>query len=180
MKKQPEELDALAALIALNLADDEDKLQFADMTDHPSSSPSLLAQVDDFLAEAMAQSTPYLRPRVILKERISVATDPRLARVVTNEECAILSISPAFTELCGYQLEEIQGKKPGNFLQGVGTDPKAVRDFREAIREKSPCTVELLNYHKSGSPYWVKIDMRPIFHPDGTLEGFTAIEEKIS
>ncbi len=40
------------------------------------------------------------------------------------------------------------------FLQGPGTDKRAVREIRRAIDTNTECTVRLLNYTKSGQPFW--------------------------
>lgn len=174
------EKEELAFLTALGMTDDSEKKLMENLSANSTDHSCLLTEVHDFLAESMAFSQGLEHPRSILKERILVSTEPRLAKVVTDENCGIVSISRAFTDLCGYRFEEIRGKKPGSFLQGAGTDPKAIRQFRDAIHARAACTVELLNYHKSGSPYWVKIEMTPIIGPSGELEGYTALEEKLS
>lgn len=52
-----------------------------------------------------------------------VLTDPKGRIVWTNQ---------AFSELCGYEREEVSGQKPGSFLQGPDTDYKVVGKIREA------------------------------------------------
>lgn len=136
---------------------------------------------DEGLWEVAMGLVPMVRPSALLRERVLALADPRHARVVTDKKGAILSVSKGFTELCGYTLSEIRGKKPGSFLQGPGTDLQAVRRFREAIAAAEPCTVELLNYHKCGTPYWVRVEMKPIFEEErGRLLGYCALETKLS
>lgn len=178
--KMNDEIIELLSLKSLGLADENDLARLESLLDAGGTRRSLHTEMEDFLAEAMVFTSFHDRPSALLKERVMVATEPRLARVVTDADCGIVSISAAFSDLCGYQLDEIKGKSPGSFLQGVGTDPDAVETFRDAIRKQSECEVTLLNYHKSGSPYWVRIQMSPIFEPTGKLAGYSALEEKIS
>ena len=56
------------------------------------------------------------------------------------------------------------------FLQGEGTDPKAVKQLRDAVRNgKSVCT-RLLNYKKDGTPFWNLLTMTPVSAAASTAE----------
>ena len=43
---------------------------------------------------------------------------------------------------------------PHSFLQGPDTDPATVQKIRDAIKAEEDVTVQLLNYTKSGKPFW--------------------------
>jgi len=101
------------------------------------------------------------------------------ARVRTDAEGRITEINPAFTGLCGYQFEEVRGRKPGSLLQGASTTPESILELREAIRDRKKCCVEMLNYHKNQTTYRVQIDLSPQFNILGELEGFEAVEHKL-
>ncbi|CAN5411791.1 hypothetical protein BH09VER1_BH09VER1_10160 [soil metagenome] len=100
-------------------------------------------------------------------------------RVETNAQGRVVAINPAFTLLCGYTFQEIKDRKPGSMLQGADTDPQAISTLRQAVAKAESCQVEIINYHKDGSPYRVWIEMEPIREPDGTLSGFRATETKL-
>lgn len=85
-----------------------------------------------------------------------------------------------FTLLTGYSLEEVIGKKPGDFLQGEGTDRQTVAEISEGLRNNEKVDVEILNYTKNGDPYWVNLKIYPIFNDSGKLINYMAIEEDIS
>jgi PAS domain S-box-containing protein len=101
------------------------------------------------------------------------------ARVRTDAQGHVIQINPAFSGLCGYQFEEIRGRKPGSLLQGPATTPESILNLREAIRDRKKCCVEMLNYHKNQTTYRVQIDLSPQFNILGELEGFEAVEHKL-
>lgn len=45
------------------------------------------------------------------------------------------------------------------FLQGEGTDPKVVKQLRDAVRNGTAITTRLLNYRKDGTPFWNMLTM---------------------
>lgn len=72
------------------------------------------------------------------------------------------------------------------FLQGKDTDQQAVTDIRHAIQEASETTVRLLNYKKSGKPFWNMFTLAPMADVDGTARfligvqvDVTAVEEAL-
>lgn len=98
------------------------------------------------------------------------------ACVVTDLEGRVQWVNLAFTDMCGYRIEELVGQKPGRILQGPGTDPETAKAMSKAIRRQTFCTQEILNYHKDGQPYWASISISPIFDPDGKARAFVALE----
>jgi len=114
-----------------------------------------------------------------LHARIHQRITAEPARVETDSQGAIVSINPAFTGLCGYTFAEIQGRKPGSFLQGANTDPKSVAVLRQAVKKGRGCNVEIINYHKNGSAYLVHIAMETIHDENGDLTGYRAAETRL-
>ena len=72
------------------------------------------------------------------------------------------------------------GEKPGRILQGEGSNPETVEQLRKAIDSGRKCSVEILNYHKDGHPYWMHIDLTPIRDSKGKLTNFAAIEREVT
>lgn len=102
------------------------------------------------------------------------------AVVITDDRCRIEWVNEGFTRVTGYELEEVVGKTPGSFLQGPETDPVAVDVMRKALQRKEGFDVELINYSKTGEPYWVAIEARPIRGADGEVTKFIALESDIT
>jgi PAS domain S-box-containing protein len=89
-------------------------------------------------------------------------------------------INPAFSAICGYTLEELRGKKLGPILQGENTNRQAAERLRRAVHEYRPCLEAILNYHKSGEPYWVEISLTPIMDGVGRPLWLFARERKLA
>jgi PAS domain S-box-containing protein len=99
--------------------------------------------------------------------------------VVTDDKTHITWVNSAFIKMCGYSLNELKGKKPGRLLHGPLTSRRAIRRLRQAVRRASVCTEELVNYHKDGQPYWVRLTISPIADASGHARGWIAIEKEI-
>ena len=133
----------------------------------------------------MSQVTPVAALPVALKARILGAVDalpPRGmpdALVVTDPGGLVLWVNPAFTEMCGYSLAELQGRKPGRLLQGPDTDPVAVERIRGSLRERRACRETLVNYHKNGTRYRADVRITPILDDTGQPLWFVAREQKL-
>jgi len=75
-----------------------------------------------------------------------ILADPR------QDDCPIVFANNAFLDLTGYEEEEVLNRNC-RFLQGAGTDPAAVVQLREAIRNPHPLALEILNYRRDGTPF---------------------------
>lgn len=100
--------------------------------------------------------------------------------MVTDLEGRVIWMNDAFTDMCGYRLDELKGRKAGHVLQGKETCPQSVGRLRTAIEEGKSCAVELINYHKNGSSYRVEINLKPIFDDEGDLAFFFAVERDLT
>jgi methyl-accepting chemotaxis protein len=109
-----------------------------------------------------------------------VADQANSGIIITDAEGKIEYINAGFEKLTGYSLEESRGKKPGPMLQGEGTDPETVRKIREHLNRQEPFYVEILNYHRNGTPYWVSLSIAPVFDDHGRIERFISVEADIT
>ena len=106
-------------------------------------------------------------------------TSPDECLVVTDVQSRITWANPAFSKMCGYSLSELRGQRPGQLLHGSLTDLKALKRLRKAVRSMKIKTEELINYHKDGHPYWVRLTISPIVDTDGQGRGFVSIEREL-
>ncbi len=115
----------------------------------------------------------------------SVALHARDSIVITEAEPVdepgprILFCNRAFTETTGYSAGEALGRTP-RILQGPGTDPAARATLRAAFAKWQPVTVELLNYRKDGSPFWVELSIVPVANEAGWYTHWVSVQRDVT
>jgi len=95
--------------------------------------------------------------------------------VVTDAHGRVEWVNHGFTALTGYDAEDIFGRKPGQVLQGVGTDRETIAVMRAALSQGKGFDVEILNYRRDGTPYWAQIKVDPVFDIDGRITRFIGV-----
>ncbi|KAJ4711268.1 protein TWIN LOV 1 [Melia azedarach] len=91
----------------------------------------------------------------------------------------IVFASRGFLKMTGYSREELIGRN-GRMFQGPRTNRRSVMEIREAIREERTIEVNLLNYRKDGTPFWMFFRMSPVFcKKDGRVTHFVAVQVPI-
>ena len=96
--------------------------------------------------------------------------------IITDREGRTEWVNRAFTQLTGYSLDEMAGRKPGEILQGRDTDPDTIVQIRAALAEGLSFKGEVLNYTRAGLPYWVFMQISPIRDAHGRVERFVSIQ----
>lgn len=138
----------------------------------------MITDLSEMPASGSSQGLDFpARCSILDKLRVRIEAEP--ARVVTNIDGFIIAINPAFTELCGHPFKNLKGHKPGSILQGPLSSVKSVDLLRKAIRNRETVTTEMVNYHRDGSTYRVRIEIKPLFAPTGDLTGYEAWEWKL-
>ncbi|MDO6567280.1 diguanylate cyclase [Alteromonas sp. 1_MG-2023] len=91
----------------------------------------------------------------------------------------IIYVNDAICNLTGYSREELIGETPRIF-QGTLTDTQATTRIYQALAEKKPITETLLNYTKTGTPYWVEMSIFPLKNQFGEVTHFASVERDVS
>ena len=91
----------------------------------------------------------------------------------------LLYVNQAFTRITGYDLAEVLGRTP-RLLQGPKTDRSQLDKIKTAIQEQKPVQVELLNYRKDGSEFWVELNIVPISNKSGQVTHWVALQREIT
>lgn len=91
----------------------------------------------------------------------------------------LIYVNPAFERMTGYSREELAQSSP-KMLQGPKTDPESVALLQEKLFSFQPVRVELLNYKKNGSPFWVELNIQPIYDANGLPGGWMSVQRDIS
>ena len=95
----------------------------------------------------------------------AVVTDPRLP------DNPIVAVNDAFCALTGYSRDEILGRNC-RFLAGKDTEPWVTQELREAMADRRPALVEILNYRRDGTPFRNGVTITPMFGPDGEVNWY--------
>ena len=139
----------------------------------------LLVQVQDI--EERRQQNERLR----LLESVAVhANDSILitaAEPIDAEDNGptILYANEAYLKMSGYTLDEVIGKTP-RIMQGPDTDSAAREEIRRALKRWKPVVVELLNYAKDGTPFWVELSIVPVTDEKGWYTHWISIQRDVT
>ncbi|MCB9961684.1 MAG: PAS domain-containing protein [Hyphomonas sp.] len=100
--------------------------------------------------------------------------------ILTNPKREIEWVNDAFEARTGYKLSDIVGKSPGAFLQGPETDAETISLIQSELAAGRGVKTEILNYDKSGTPYWVEMDIQPVRDEARAVTGFVAIQSDVT
>lgn len=101
------------------------------------------------------------------------------AEPVSEPGPKILFVNDAFTRRTGYTSEEALGRTP-RFLQGPQTQRDELDRIRAALNAWQPVRAELINYTKSGEPFWLQLDIVPVADASGWYTHWVSVERDIT
>jgi diguanylate cyclase (GGDEF)-like protein/PAS domain S-box-containing protein len=91
----------------------------------------------------------------------------------------IVFVNAAFTAITGYSFDEAAGRNC-RFLQGPETDQHSVAAIRQALASGSNIKIDILNYRKSGEPFWNELSIAPASGDRRDAVSFVAIQSDIT
>ncbi|MCW1432485.1 PAS domain-containing protein [Novosphingobium sp. JCM 18896] len=101
----------------------------------------------------------------------SLIADSNIAAVVSDPrrtDNPIVACNEAFMILTGYDRDAIIGRNC-RFLRGAGTETQQTAKLREAVAQRRPAMVELINYRKDASAFRNAVMIAPLFDDKGEL-----------
>ena len=115
-----------------------------------------------------------------LRNRAMAAADEGITITdATQNGNPIIYANSGFLRITGYELDQVLGRNC-SFLQGPETDQNTIETIRQALRTKTSCTVELLNYTVDGRPFWNKLSITPIKNEGGQTTHYVGIQSDIT
>ena len=108
-----------------------------------------------------------------------VAEHTDRAVMILDPKGRIIWINPGFTNLLGYTLDEVSGRRP-DVLDGPDSDPSTARLIERSLHAGVGADVEVLHYSKTGQALWIRSEIRPVRDASGQLENFVALEVDIT
>ncbi len=123
------------------------------------------------------------RPKIVQDELAKVSlvasyTDNMV--IITGPDGLTEWVNRSFVERTGYTLADLVGKKPGHLLQGAQSDQGTIEQIRDAVHAGRAFRAELLNYTKSGQPYWVQLQINPIRDARGDIVQYVSIQSDVT
>lgn len=143
---------------------------------HPSEDGLAVYFRDVTETRAARQQLKLLEASVAQLNDVVLITElaPELPRGVR-----IVFVNEAFVRLTGYTRAEVTGQSP-SLLDGPSTDAGELSRIRAAMDRFEPVHAELIEYTKSGQPYWGEIVITPVAATGERCTHFVSIERDIS
>ena len=149
----------------------------APLTDSEGKISGLVAVVADITEQKQTSEQLRLLQSVVVNTNDAVIITE--AEPIALPGPRILYVNQAFTTMTGYSLEEVLGKTP-RFLQGPKTDRAVIASVRSALSHRESITVELINYRKNGTEFWVESSIVPVADKRGNYTHWISIQRDIT
>ena len=124
----------------------------------------------DVTAMRIAEEQLNLRTRAI-----DAASNGFIIVDAQVEDMPIVYANQGFWKLTGFKPDEIVGRNC-RFLQGPQTDQAELQKIRDAIKNKTECSVTLLNYRRDGSQFYNSLIITPIRDSQDTVTHFIGVQ----
>jgi|TARA_R110001583_G_scaffold140806_1_gene292941 methyl-accepting chemotaxis protein len=108
-----------------------------------------------------------------------VVSNTSTSVLITDKNGLVEYVNPGFEVLSGYSLQEVKGKKPSFLLQREQTDKETIKRISKNLKARQPFYEEILNFDKSGVPYWIVLSVNPIFNKHGEHTGFVGVSSDV-
>jgi len=142
---------------------------FSDQADTSADGTTEDGQTSGKDPTALARSDFSLIESLTSGQQNFVLSDPRLP------DNPIVYASPGFYVLTGYTQDQVLGRNC-RFLQGPGTDPRAVDIIRKAIASGSDATTCILNYKADGTPFWNQFFVAALRDSDNCIVNYVGVQ----
>jgi len=115
-------------------------------------------------------------PKPLLLQLLDSVTQGVL---VAGPDKRLLFCNAAFTAMTGFEIEDVFGQTCG-FLQGEATARETIGAIATKLHARQPFNGEILNYKKSGEPFWNDLTIDPVPGSGGNPAYFIGIQRDIS
>lgn len=152
-------------------------LSVAPLLDSEEKNSGLVAVVADITEQKrQAEQIRLLQSVVVNTNDAVVITE---AEPIDEPGPRIIYVNKAFSEITGYAAEEVLGKTP-RILQGLKTSRTELDKVRQAISQWQAITVEVINYRKDGTEFWVEFSLVPVADKTGGYTHWIAVQRDVT
>ena len=134
-------------------------------------------------AVALARAREEIRQRQATERELEVLSraveQSSSVVLITDPEADITYVNPKFTEVTGYEAQEVLGHNP-RILKFGETPPEVYADLWQTLKNGDAWQGEFKNTTKSGEPYWVLASISPIQDDAGHVINYVGVQEDIT
>ncbi|MFB3387873.1 PAS domain-containing protein [Flavobacterium sp. LAR06] len=137
----------------------------------------MIGAIQDITKQKEEEQRLKLLETVITQSKDSILITE--ANSVARRIPKIVYVNPAFSQMSGYQSNEIIGKSP-NIFKGPKSDSEELKKLLRAIKNEEECLIETISYTKQKEEFWVRFSMIPIFNNEGVISHWISIQRDIT
>ncbi|MGB0578287.1 MAG: response regulator, partial [Limisphaerales bacterium] len=100
--------------------------------------------------------------------------------VIMDAEGRIEWVNDSFQRITGYELDDVEGKRLIDTLEGENTDAVAAKHIRDEVKSGHGFTEELIQYRKDGNDFWSSLEMQPVRNTEGNIVNYVAVQSDIT
>ncbi|MEN9942219.1 MAG: hypothetical protein RLZZ91_220 [Bacteroidota bacterium] len=115
-----------------------------------------------------------------LRKLSLIATKTKSGVIITDTFGRIEWVNEAFQNISGYQLDEVKGLKPKDFLQGANSEDEPRNKLKQALSKREDVEVTIVNYNKEGKPYYNNLEIISVFNEKAEHTHFIALQKDIT
>ena len=116
--------------------------------------------------------------KALIENLLKTIIDNNFSSVMLTKADAgypIVFVNEAFTQLTGYEIDEIVGKTP-SFLQGPNTDREIIEQLGEKLDNGKIFHGKTINYRKDGTEFMMEWKILPIYNSNNQTTHFLAVQ----
>lgn len=106
-----------------------------------------------------------------------IAKNTNKAVFIADLNQKITWINSAFTDMTGYQFEEVIGENPFDLLTGEKSDPDIMSYLNQQMAGNNSFTLNTIFHKKNKDIYWSRITGQPMYDETGNINQYFAIQE---
>ena len=137
----------------------------------------MIGAIQDITKQKEEEQRLKLLETVITQSKDSILITE--ANSVSHRIPKIVYVNPAFSQMSGYNSNEIIGKSP-NIFKGPKSDSEELKKLLRAIKNEEECLIETISYTKQKDEFWVRFSMIPIFNNEGVISHWISIQRDIT
>lgn len=147
------------------------------LKDENGKAVRMIGAIQDITKQKEEEQRLKLLETVITQSKDSIMITE--ANSINSQIPKIIYVNPAFSNMSGYQFDEIIGKTPNIFI-GPNSDKLEYKKLITALNHKEECLVETISYKKSREEFWVRFSMIPVFNSENELSHWVSIQRDVT